>query len=85
VPTYEYECKTCGLRFEQRQAMAEAPVAHCPDCAGEVQRLVSGGAGFIVKGGGHARSGRGGNACSFETSGTTCCGRDARCGKSSCG
>jgi hypothetical protein len=38
--------------------------------------LVSGGAGFIVKG-----SGKGKNGCSLEATGTTCCGRNERCGK----
>lgn len=85
MPTYEYECKTCGLLFEQRQAMVDAPLEHCPACSGEVQRLVSGGAGFIVKGGSQTRGSHGGDACSFETTGTTCCGRDERCGKASCG
>jgi len=48
MPTYEYECTTCGLRFERQQAITEAPLALCPDCQGQVRRRVSGGAGFIL-------------------------------------
>ncbi|MFH0919425.1 MAG: zinc ribbon domain-containing protein [Fibrobacterota bacterium] len=82
MPTYEYECKSCGLRFERQQAITEAPLAQCPECNGEVQRLVSGGTGFIFKGAGQARIGQ--HGCSLESSGKTCCGREERCGKSPC-
>lgn len=80
MPTYEYECKICGLRFERRQAITDAPLAECPECRGEVRRLVSGGAGFILK-----DNGRRAGACSMEESGRTCCGREERCGKPPCG
>jgi putative FmdB family regulatory protein len=85
VPTYEYECKRCGERFELRQAIQDAPVAECPQCRGEVHRLVSGGAGFILKLSGRGHSGRREGACSFDEAGETCCGRDERCGAPSCG
>ena len=51
MPTYEYECKTCGHRFEQFQSISDAPVMQCPECQGTVKRLLSGGSGFIMKGG----------------------------------
>lgn len=85
MPTYEYECLRCGLRFERRQSMTEDPLAECPECRGEVRRLVTGGAGFIVKGSGGRTSGRSAGSCSLEQGGRTCCGRDARCGKPPCG
>jgi putative FmdB family regulatory protein len=84
MPTYEYECKVCGHRFERRQAITAAPLAECPDCHGEVQRLLSGGAGFILKEagrGGGPREGR----CALEREGTTCCGRQERCDRPPCG
>ena len=84
MPTYEYECTACGLRFERRQALTDAPNAECPECHGKARRLISGGAGFIMKGSGSGRS-RGSQACSLEQSGKTCCGRDERCGKPPCG
>ena len=85
MPTYEYECKACGLRFERRQAMTEPALVECPECHGEVQRLVSGGLGLILKAAGHDRAGRHASACSLEQGGRTCCGRDERCGKPPCG
>jgi putative FmdB family regulatory protein len=84
MPTYEYECQVCGHRFTQRQAMSEAPLAECPACQGEVRRLVSGGVGFILKGGGRTRPGPRGGGCGFEQRGTTCCGRQERCSQPSC-
>lgn len=80
MPTYEYECRQCGHRFEQQQAMADAPIKVCPECSGEVHRLVSGGTGFINKSGGNGHSG----GCSLEQTGRTCCGREERCGASHC-
>ncbi len=52
MPTYEYECKACGHRWELVQRITEDPVETCPKC-GEPQarRLISQG-NFILKGGG---------------------------------
>ena len=50
MPTYEYECRKCGYRFEKFQPITAAPVKTCPQCKGRVARLLSGGAGFIFKG-----------------------------------
>ncbi|MBE0568422.1 MAG: zinc ribbon domain-containing protein [Deltaproteobacteria bacterium] len=85
MPTYEYECKSCGLRFERQQAITEEPVGECPECRGKADRLISGGTGFILKGSGSDRAGAGGSPCSWEETGRTCCGRDARCDKTPCG
>jgi len=84
MPTYEYECKVCGLQFERRQAITEAPLKQCPECGGEVRRLVSAGASFIFKEAGHTRTGQRQDGCSLESSGKTCCGRDERCEKPPC-
>ncbi|MGA1844985.1 MAG: FmdB family zinc ribbon protein [bacterium] len=84
MPTYEYECTACGTRFERRQAVTDPPNAECPECHGKARRLVSGGAGFIMKGSGHGGSSRGSQTCSLEQGGKTCCGRDERCGKPPC-
>ena len=85
MPTYEYECHQCGLRFERRQPITDSPLTECPECRGEVRRLVSGGVGFILKGSNRGRKGQGGGECSLERAGKTCCGRDDRCGKPPCG
>ena len=84
MPTYEYECKSCGQRFEQRQTMKEPPLAECPKCRGEVHRIISGGTGYILKGAANSRAGRQGGGCSLESTGRTCCGRAERCGEPRC-
>jgi putative FmdB family regulatory protein len=84
MPTYEYECKKCGLKFERMQPITAAPLKECPTCNGTVHRLISGGAGFIMKGSGQERSSRGSGDCSLQRTGRTCCGRDERCGKPDC-
>jgi len=52
MPTYEYECKKCGKRFERYQAMSAKPLSKCPYCKGRVRRLISAGGGVIFKGSG---------------------------------
>lgn len=52
MPTYEYRCKKCGFRFEEFQSIVDKPLTVCPSCGGELERLVSGGAGLIFKGSG---------------------------------
>jgi putative FmdB family regulatory protein len=39
MPTYDYECNSCGHRFEVRQSFTDAPVTTCPVCQGEVRRV----------------------------------------------
>lgn len=85
MPTYEYECEKCGVRFERQQSMTDAPVTECPKCRGNVRRLITGGAGFIFKGSGHGQGNQRAGACQLEQLGRTCCGRDQRCGKPRCG
>jgi putative FmdB family regulatory protein len=95
MPTYEYQCEACGCTFERFLSMSDEPLKECPQCGGKVQRLMSTGAGFILKksGSGHLEGHhsehyqRHGSQCSLENSGKTCCGRDGRdeqCG-TSCG
>ena len=52
MPTYEYKCLKCGIRFERFQSITEEPIKTCPECGGEVKRLISPGGGFIFKGSG---------------------------------
>lgn len=49
MPTYEYRCPT-GHTFEVFQKMSDDPVAKCPECGADAERLISGGAGFLFKG-----------------------------------
>jgi len=48
---YEYHCQTCGVRFERRQHMNDEPIKTCPECGGEVRRLIQP-VGIIFKGSG---------------------------------
>jgi len=52
MPTYEYECESCGYRFEEFQKMTDEPIKECPLCGGKVRRVISGGTGVIYKGSG---------------------------------
>ncbi len=62
MPTYDYECKTCGTVFEYFQTMSDTPLSHCLKSAcpledskkgtGEVIRLIGAGAGLVFKGSG---------------------------------
>lgn len=51
MPLYEYECESCGVRFERRQHMEDEPIRVCPECGGEVHRLIQP-VGIIFKGSG---------------------------------
>ncbi len=52
MPTYDYKCKACNHQFEAFQRMSDDPLKECPQCKGEVYRLISGGTGLIFKGSG---------------------------------
>jgi putative FmdB family regulatory protein len=52
MPTYDYECASCGHSFEAFQGMSEAPISSCPECGKPVKRLIGGGTGVIFKGSG---------------------------------
>lgn len=52
MPTYEYECTTCGHQFETVQSMKDPHLKDCPQetCAGPLRRKIGRGAGIIFKG-----------------------------------
>jgi len=52
MPTYDYKCKKCELEFELFQSMTDEPIKKCPECNGEVERLIGTGGGLIFKGSG---------------------------------
>lgn len=51
MPTYEYQCKTCGQHFERVQRFSDDPITECPTCGGAVKRVIHP-AGVIFKGAG---------------------------------
>ncbi len=81
MPTYVYQCKQCGKLEEIFQRMTDSPVMSCPSCGGDLERRVSGGTGFIMKGSSLAE---GQMALSCGAS-SPCCGREERCDKPHCG
>jgi putative FmdB family regulatory protein len=83
MPTYEYECNSCGHNFEAFQNMSDEPVGECPECGGKVKRLLGKGAGIIFKGSGFYATDYKNNrpSCGREK---PCCGRDVPCDKRPC-
>jgi len=60
VMTYEYACGACGHEWEAEQSIREAPLKKCPRCGKlQAKRMISRGAGFILKGGGWYADGYG--------------------------
>lgn len=51
MPIYLYECDSCGLRFEKMQRITEEPLTDCPECDGQVRRIIQP-VGIIFKGSG---------------------------------
>jgi len=82
MPTYDYECRACGHRFERFQRMSDQPLKECPECGGSVERLIGGGAGLIFKGPGfYATDYRKGGKSS---DGDSCCPSGSCCSDGSC-
>ena len=52
MPTYEYECENCKKTFDVFQSITAEPLKMCPECNGEVRRLIGKGAAIIFKGSG---------------------------------
>jgi len=78
MPLYEYQCKACDNKFEQRQKFSDPPATECPQCGGEGAKRMSASA-FALKGGGwHAEGYGNGKGKSAEApacpSGGSCAG-----------
>jgi putative FmdB family regulatory protein len=50
MPTYEYQCPTCGT-FDVEQRITEPPLTACSRCGGPAKRLISL-SSFALRGGG---------------------------------
>jgi putative FmdB family regulatory protein len=67
--TYEYVCSACRHEWEAEQSISEKPLSTCPRCKKETaKRQISGGAGFILKGGGWYADGYGSSSKSKRSS-----------------
>ena len=49
MPTYEYKCQECGVSFDRFQRFSEEPVKVCPECGGQVYRVIHP-VGIVFKG-----------------------------------
>lgn len=58
MPMYEYKCESCNNQFELRQKFSDPPASECPQCGGQVTKLISS-AAFALKGGGWYSEGYG--------------------------
>ncbi len=60
MPTYEYLCRQCGHRFEAWQKMTDDPLTVCPNCGGEIHRVLYP-ASIVFKGSGFYKTEYGAN------------------------
>jgi putative FmdB family regulatory protein len=53
MPTYDYECSSCGHTFDELQSFSEPPLTKCPRCKKKkLARLFGGGGAILFKGSG---------------------------------
>lgn len=52
MPNYAYKCRQCEKESLFFQKITDEPLRVCPNCGGELIRLLSGGGGVIYKGAG---------------------------------
>jgi putative FmdB family regulatory protein len=75
MPLYEYQCETCGHRFERIQKFSDPPAGTCPLCGGPVTKLLSSpaihfkGSGWYITD--YARKGDGSGKTEGRTDGKT--------------
>jgi putative FmdB family regulatory protein len=41
LPIYEYECLSCGERFDEMRKLSDPPVTECKLCKGTVRKLLA--------------------------------------------
>lgn len=51
MPTYTYQCDTCGHGFEAVQRFADDPLKECPQCGAAIRRVIQP-VGVVFKGSG---------------------------------
>ncbi len=50
MPNYDYKCMGCGKVFEFFQNINAEPIKECPECNGELKKLIGAGSTPIFKG-----------------------------------
>jgi putative FmdB family regulatory protein len=51
MPTYTYQCDSCGNGFEAVQRFADEPLTECPECGSRIRRVIQP-VGVVFKGSG---------------------------------
>ncbi|HEB02003.1 MAG TPA: zinc ribbon domain-containing protein [Nitrospirae bacterium] len=51
MPVYEYKCSSCDEHLEVMQKISDPRLTICPECGGELTKLIST-TSFVLKGGG---------------------------------
>jgi len=70
MPTYNYKCTDCKHQFTVFQKMSDDSIKECPQCDGQVRRIISGGSGMIFKGTGFYLTDYGKSGTSQKTEST---------------
>lgn len=52
MPTYDYECQSCGHHFEVFHKIDDKSLKECPKCKGHGKKKIGAGSGIIFKGSG---------------------------------
>jgi len=76
MPTYEYECTSCGHRFDVVQKFSDAALTTCDECQGALRKLISA-PGIVFKGGGFYKTDSRGTSSSSDSSGASSTSSDA--------
>jgi putative FmdB family regulatory protein len=69
VPTYGYRCTKCGNQFEVFQRMSDEPIQTCPNCQGEVTKILYP-SGVVFKGSGYYSTDYRGSGSSASSNGS---------------
>jgi putative FmdB family regulatory protein len=68
MPTYEYECTSCGQHVEVFQRISEDPLTTCGACGGQLRKVFHP-AGIVFKGSGfYSTDNRSGSKASTSSS-----------------
>jgi putative FmdB family regulatory protein len=51
MPTYTYQCDSCGHQFEAVQRFTDDPLTECPECGASIRRVIQP-VGVVFKGSG---------------------------------
>jgi putative FmdB family regulatory protein len=70
MPTYEYLCRECSHRFETRQKMTDDSLTTCPECGGNIRRVLFP-AGVVFKGSGFYKTDHNGSGSVASENGNT--------------